>query len=203
MPRASAQNKDSARLADAQLVRSPTVVAGLLLPRGIQGAFKPNMCCRKMLLLKRPTEPRRTQLQASPGVANSRYCSKQTCREEQVLGHGGIPEWVRQGDKERSQRRWEGMDFLFGKTFPADAPGGEEKAKTCQPRACTRAWPLLFGTHTHAEAPLSWALRKKKRLALGTNARPARFRPGLVEERQEWDESFLNRSVGPLKLPSE
>lgn len=28
--------------------------------------------------------------------------------------------------------------------------------------------------------------------ALGRNARPARFRPGLVEERQGWDESFFS-----------
>lgn len=76
--------------------------------------------------------------------------------------------------------------FFFRKTFPA----GAEKAKTCQPRSCTRLG-YSFCTHRHL-APGS---RGRKGLlassALGRNARPARFRPGLVEERQGWDESFF------------
>lgn len=88
------------------------------------------------------------------------------------------------------------MGSFFGKAFPADAQGG--KAKTCQLRACTR-----LGLFSLARRGTSFlGPKKKKRFALGTNARPARFRPGLVEERQEWDESFLNSSAGPLKLPN-
>lgn len=40
------------------------------------------------------------------------------------------------------------MDFLFGKTFPADAPGGEEKAKTCQLRLVPGLASSLWHSYT-------------------------------------------------------
>lgn len=65
---ASAQNKDSVRFADAQFVRSPTTMAGLLLPYGVQGPSNPVCVAAEFSLPEHTPEPRRTKLQASPGI---------------------------------------------------------------------------------------------------------------------------------------
>lgn len=69
-------------------------------------------------------------------------------------------------------------------------------AKTCQPRSCiTLGLLLCTGTSFFFLGP-----KGKRSSALGRNARPARFRPGLVEERQGWDESFFSLLFFPPGL---
>lgn len=75
--------------------------------------------------------------------------------------------------------------FSFRNTFPPVRKSQDLSAQALVPRLGR------FSARTHALGSKGERGTLLASSALGRNARPARFRPGLVEERQGWDESFF------------
>lgn len=89
------------------------------------------------------------------------------------------------------ERQSTGDGFLSRKTFRRG------RCQDLSAQVLYHAWPASLHRHLFF---FFLGPKGRRSSALGRNARPARFRPGLVEECQGWDESFFSLLFFPPGL---